>query len=136
MTSKKSENRLLEMFLLYFPFEADHVVRHKEVSPFDLYIEMDDGRRVMYNDENKAIRRLPKDDKRLTESQFKNEFAIRLRNIMLRKGITQSELARQAGIKQSQVSNYLTNRNTPSFYVVDKIAKVLDCSVDELTYRV
>lgn len=133
--AKKMSSRLLEMFVLYFPFEEEHIVTYKEISPFEVQIEMDDGRYIMYNDLNHSIRQLPDDDKNLTEAQFRTEFSYRLRNKMMQQGLTQFALAERIGTSPSQLSHYLTHRNIPSFYMIDKIAKALGCTIDELTYR-
>ena len=54
--------------------------------------------------------------------------------MMYIKGITQSELSNCTDIPQYLISDYIRGKRTPSFYNVDKIAKALDCSVDELRY--
>ncbi len=48
------------------------------------------------------------------------------------KGITQSELAEKLGVKQNQVSNWESGRNTPRPEMLKKIATVLECIIDDL----
>ncbi len=51
---------------------------------------------------------------------------------LLRK--SQSDLAREANISVSQLSEYENNRKVPGTYTLMKIAKALEISVDELCY--
>lgn len=48
------------------------------------------------------------------------------------KGLTQAELAKRAGVKQNQVSNWESGRNTPRAEALKQIAAVLECSIDDL----
>ena len=67
----------------------------------------------------------------LTKDEFQKEFGINLYNQMWNKGYTEERLAQEIGTSQVMVSRYISGKVVPSFYIVDKIAKVLDCSVDE-----
>ena len=127
--------RLLTNFKNQFPCFADRAVEYREKGPFELVVKLDDGHVISYYDTEQGIRRLPSDDSCLTEEECREEFGIRLYRIMYDKGVTQSELSEMTGITQSNISNYITGRKTPSFYTVDKIARALDCSIDELRYK-
>lgn len=129
------DERLLTNFKNQFPCFADRAVEYREKGPFELVVKLDDGHVISYYDTEQGIRRLPSDDSRLTEEECREEFGIRLYRLMYDKGVTQSELSDMTGITQSNISNYITGRKTPSFYTVDKIARALDCSIDELRYK-
>lgn len=129
------DERLLTNFKNQFPCFADRAVEYREKGPFELVVKLDDGHVISYYDTEQGIRRLPSDDSRLTEEECREEFGIRLYRIMYDKGVTQSELSEMTGITQSNISNYITGRKTPSFYTVDKIARALDCSIEELRYK-
>lgn len=118
----------------YFPFIAEQAVGYFENGSFELLIELNNGSVVSYDEIEHSIRYLPQDSNNLTEAECKNEFGIRLNRIMRRKGITQFELSEMTGITQPAISNYMTGKTTPSFYNVDKIAKALDCSIEEFRY--
>ena len=126
---------LLTNFKKQFPCFADHAVEYRKKGPFELVVKLDDGHVISYYDMEQGIRRLPSDDSRLTEEECREEFGIRLYRLMCDKGVTQPELSEMTGITQSNISNYINGRKTPSFYTVDKIARALDCSIEELRYK-
>ena len=66
--------------------------------------------------------------KHLTRKQFGQ----RLYTLMLQKGWTQAELARQADILRDSVSNYIRGNNFPEPVNLEKLAKALGVSSDEL----
>lgn len=125
---------MIENFEMFFPSLASMMVKYWSSSPYELIIELDDGVRFIFDDNDKSIRRLPKDSNNLSEQEFKNEFGTRLRRIMWYKGITQEDLSRATGITQTMISKYVTGHACPSFSNVDKICKVLGCSMDRLRY--
>lgn len=125
---------LYDNFELYFPFLAADTITYKEISDFDLVATLRDGRQVLYNDTNHTFRNLPRDSEDMTEEECRYEFGLRLRHIMFRKGVTQEELAERLKVQQPRISKYLNGRATPSFYMVDRIAKALGCSTDEFRY--
>lgn len=129
------DERLLTNFKKMFPLIAEDAIEYHENGPFELIVKLNNGRVISYYDSEQGIRRLPTDDSFLTEDECRTEFGIRLYRIMYRKGITQSELSSLTGITQSNISNYITGTKTPSFYTVDKIARALDCSIEELRYK-
>lgn len=70
----------------------------------------------------------------ISEEQWNMEFKIRLKNIMQRKNITQTELARRSGIKQSLISRYVQGINMPNGYTISKIATALECDYTDLLW--
>jgi DNA-binding Xre family transcriptional regulator len=117
-----------------YPFLYEKMESYEMISNFDIHINLNDGSTVLYNDIDKTFRQLPENRYELTEEQCRREFAYRLNNLMRRKGVTQQELGEKTDISQPQISSYINAKSLPSFYNVDKIAKVLGCSVDELRY--
>lgn len=119
---------------MHFPFLYTDDAHYKFCSDMELMITLKDGRRFLYDDIDKTVRKLPKDSNDMSEDECRSEFGKRLYKIMFRKGITQSELSEKTGLSQTMLSNYITGKNSPSFYNVDKIAKALECSIDDLRY--
>lgn len=64
---------------------------------------------------------------------MKNEFTKNLKRIMFDKGITQKELAKKLRTTQSFISAYQTGARNPKFETIEKIAKALNVSVEDLT---
>lgn len=127
-------SQLFENFKMYYPSLAKKTVRYEEVGSFELLAELNDGDILSYDDLNRSYRLLPKDSSNLTEEECLREFGIRLRKLMIRKGVSQEELSDRTGITQAMLSRYITGKASPSFYRIDKIAKALGCSIDEFRY--
>ena len=120
---------------MYYPFLARDGVEFLEKEDGEtMVIKLKSGRSVLYDDRDHSIRRLPKDSSNMTMEECKREFGYRLYRLMLRKGMTQADLSSATGIQQSLLSNYITGKTAPSFCNADKIAKVLECSMDDLRY--
>jgi DNA-binding Xre family transcriptional regulator len=119
---------------LYFPSIEEESLRLRCCSPVELVVELEDGSQVSYNDIDKTIRRLPQDPDNLTEEECRREFGARLQMMLYRKGMSQRRLSDLTGILPVSISRYISGSSTPSFYTVDKIAKALNCSVDEFRY--
>lgn len=120
---------------MHFPFIMENSIEYNVVGDHELVIKTKDGNLWSYYDLTGTIRKLPQDCSDLSEEQCKNEFGIRLRRIMELKGITQAALAKLVGVDQPSISKYVNGKWIPSFFILDKIARVLDCSMDEFRYR-
>ena len=127
-------DRIINSFEMYYPFLAKDAVDYKLDGKHGLIVKLNDGTYVMYHYEEQYIRTLPNDTNNMTENECKKEFGIRLRKLMILRGITQCELSEKTGIQQYLISNYITGKTSPSFYNVDKIAKALGCSTEEFRY--
>ena len=127
-------DRLVKNLQLYFPSVANRITSCKETDDFELMVRCDNGETFIYDDIDRSILLLPTDGNSMTEETWRQEFGRRLRKRMARKGMTQSELAEIVGISQVMLSNFMTGRSMPGFYIVDKLARALDCSVDDFRY--
>ena len=74
---------------------------------------------------NEARNPISKNQKRIVDLAG---FSDRLRKVMNRKGVSQSELARRTGLTQPAISVYLSNKNTPRPISRQKIAYALKVS--------
>lgn len=127
-------DRMFNHFVMRFPFIAEKVVECCESSEYDITFKLEDGDIFLYDDMEGSIRKLPSDSGSLTKEECDREFGERLMRMMRRKAVTQAELSERTGIDQAQISRYLNGKNSPSFYIVDKIAKALNCSVEYFRY--
>lgn len=125
---------IFENAKFYFPFLANHTVEYSMTGPTEITIKLDDGHFMLYDDIDRTIRNLPRDRDHMSELECRKEFSMRLRRLMFRKNINQTELADMTGISQASISNYIIGKSSPSFYNADRIARALDCSIDELRY--
>lgn len=126
--------QLVENLKLYHRTVYDSSLRIRMTNVDELTVETESGRTYLYYDRDNTIRLLPKDSDNLSEDECRCEFGWRLREMMWRKNITQETLCGKTGISRATISSYSTGRSTPSFYNADKIAKALNCSLDDLRY--
>lgn len=63
---------------------------------------------------------------------YRNAFGHRLRVLLADRGMSQAELAEQAGVTQQAVSNYMTRGTSPSLSTAVSISRVLGVSVEDL----
>ena len=70
----------------------------------------------------------------ITRQEWMKMFAKKLRELMTEQGMNQNDLAAITGIKQSVISRYLSAKVCPTFCSVEKIARALECSVDEFKF--
>lgn len=125
---------IIRHFSMYFPSFFKRAVEIRPDKYNTLFVKLDDGDSLIYEDADHYIRRLPDNKDDMTEDELKREFAYRLKRIMYVKGITQEELAERTGITQASISRYLSGSRMPNFLAIDKIARALKCSVDDLRY--
>lgn len=126
---------LLKNFQMSYPHIASKVVDIHQGEDLELFMTLEDGSRMAYYEYDNSVRELPKDDLFLTEEECRKEFGIRLYRIMRHKGIMQKELSELTGITQASISNYINGRMSPTFFTVDKIARALGCSIEDLRYK-
>jgi DNA-binding Xre family transcriptional regulator len=120
-------------FSFNFPSIAKQAVSHYHISDIELIIKLENGEVFSYENINKSLRILP-DSNSLTEEECRREFAIRLKLMMVVRGMSQTKLSEATGIQQHLISDYTNGKRAPSLYNLDKIAKALNCSLDELRY--
>ena len=132
----------MDEYLLYYvncvdPFATiSDVKEFRELSEWDLLIVFKNGRKVLFDKFTGYYKDVFYDSiQDITEEQEKREFAFRLRSLMGRKGITQDILADAIDSTQAMISRYVRGETIPSVIVARKIAKVLDCSIDDLFYK-
>ncbi|VIQ83156.1 Cro/CI family transcriptional regulator [Streptococcus pneumoniae] len=64
-----------------------------------------------------------------------NVFPQRLKELRLKKGLTQTELGEKVGVKQSTFTNWENGKREPNFETIIKIADLLEVSLDWLFGR-
>lgn len=66
---------------------------------------------------------------------MKTKFSEYLTALRRKSGYTQAQIAQRLGISRSSYANYENGNRSPNFEVLEQIADVLDCSLDELFGR-
>lgn len=131
------ESKYLQYILKCDPFATkDDIESVTEINEWDLLIIFKDGRQILYDTFNNFQKnKFYNSINEITDEQEKREFAYRLRSIMNRKGITQEQLAEIIETSQVMISRYTTGQTIPSVIVLRKIAKALNCSMDDFFYK-
>ena len=62
-------------------------------------------------------------------------FSERLKELRLKKGLTQTELGEKVGVKQNTFTNWENGKREPSFENLIKLADLLEVSIDWLFGR-
>lgn len=68
----------------------------------------------------------------MTQTEWKLAFKDNLAYILGERGMTQAELARDAGMSASRISEYLSGRSIPTVVAAVNMAYALDVDVNEL----
>lgn len=68
----------------------------------------------------------------MSEVELIDIFVDNLESKMKEVGITQAELAKEAGLGKGTISRYLSRERLPNIRALVNICYVLDCNVDEL----
>ena len=68
----------------------------------------------------------------MTEQEWREEFAHRLRRMYKRRGYNQKRFAEALGVSEMTISNYQKCKRTPDAAMLTNMATVLNCSVDDL----
>ena len=126
---------LFKEFSIYFPSLAKKTERYYQDGPNTLIARLVDGSAVWYDDNHKSMSPMPRNSEALDKDEFAFQFRRRLFKMLEDRFMTQKELAEKLEMDESQLSKYITGRTMPSFYIVDRIAKALNCSLDELRYH-
>ena len=58
---------------------------------------------------------------------------MKLQEILIRKGFTQAEIAREVGVSESKISRLLTGKTkNPSIAILSKIASLAGCEIGDI----
>lgn len=127
-------NDYLHQVYLYFPDLLGKVMHVREYVQLMLLLETNSKYDYFYDLSNNVLIPIPKSDQDLDKESFRRIFGVLLRRALERSGLTQEELSEKTGIPQPNISDYLYGKHFPSFYQIDKMAKAMNCSVEDLRY--
>lgn len=122
------------ILMLRYADLVNNAIDIKENEYGELFITSEDGTSYLFIPEEGFVRKLPSDVENMNDCEFAIEFGKRLRARLRYAGVTQYELAQHTGLSQATISSYITGKTIPSFRNIDKIARVLKCSIDDFRY--
>lgn len=68
----------------------------------------------------------------MTQREWQEIFASNLTSILRERGMSQNQLAREAGVSVSRISDYVNKSAVPTIFTVINIAYALDLDVSDL----
>lgn len=129
---------MFDDFVRQCPFWAKDVAGYRPKHVNAIRITLRNGDCVDYNgqtgsyhyrDRDALIEFTPND---VTDENCREEFSANLAEMMNRRGVGQAILAERTGLSTAIISKYLRRKSTPSITNLKKIARALDCHLDEL----
>lgn len=124
----KKYDFIYESFQTHYPAFAKEAIEWSPFSKYEILVELSDGKKMIYNDPFRTIRRLnhsTHDDERM----HTKEFSLRLKVIIREAGMTLEELENKSGITRRTLQKYLNASSKPSFYNATRLADALGCTV-------
>lgn len=114
----------------------DDIEKIEKLNDFDVLIVLKNKRKFIYDRFSNGYREVFYESiNDITPEQELKMFAYNLRKIMYSQGVTQELLAAEIGTTQAMISRYTSGKVIPSVLIVKKIAKVLNCSMDDFFYK-
>lgn len=129
------ERNARELFELRYPSLYRDAVEFVRVGPFELIVKTQDGKAYLYDDSEGTVVQIESALSDISEESFRHQFGIRLKRLLMAKGISQQELSNMTGISTVMISHYINGKAIPNYYSINTIAKVLGCATDDLSYR-
>lgn len=68
----------------------------------------------------------------MTEQEWREEFAFKLRRVYKNRGYDQKRFAEALGVSEMTISNYRKCKRTPDAYMLTAMSEVLECDIREL----
>lgn len=129
-------NHIIEKMKIQHSWLVERMVdfRIDTFHPYEAIITLSNGAVWLYDCVEDSVRKLPPSEQTMSKEETASEFGKRLKKLMWKKGMTQTDLSYATGIAQAILSGYVNGKHEPGLYALDRIAKALDCSVDEFRY--
>lgn len=133
--TKYYENKFDEL-KLYHPYLIDHISNVRPRGDKGIRVTLDDGTQYDFGSMGSGIRRVISHEidkvEDISEERFREVFVYNLTELMEARGFNQQTLAEYSGLSKGAINNYLNKKATPSFTAVQRIARALNCSINEL----
>ena len=111
-------------------YETAKCVSWEPYNKHQLKIRLDDGTTVLYNIFDKTVRTLFETD--YSDEAFKRDFVYNVDDRLYSKGMTRGQLAKIIGVPAATMSGWMTRKNLPPVGMAMRIARALDCTVEDL----
>lgn len=134
----RSVERNIESYKMWFPQFYEKTDECIPCGRYTLLIILNDGSKLEFNSMDNTIREVtryyePNAVMNFEETDWRKEFGRRLRKAIASRGINQDRLSELIGISRPMLSRYVNGTSTPSSYILNRLATILDCDVRELS---
>lgn len=138
MSNDKLCKLIFEDFKIMYPYYVSDVVNYYWFDNMELMIELNDDTKFLYDYMDKSIIFInrPEQGQKIErdETQWRMEFARRLRKKMRHRCMNQTMLSEATDLSISSISKYINGQSLPSIHATQKLAKALGCSVLDLLH--
>lgn len=126
------ENGLYEEFIFDCPYMRDLVARTYEGGKSELIVETTDGRIYSYYMTDHAPDLISRGEP--TEEDRKRIFGTKLKRMISANGMNQYDFARELGVSNMTISNYVNGKSVPTFILVQRMMRILNCKENDLFF--
>ena len=128
---------IINAYLPYIdPFATeDDLENVVEINNYEILFVFKNGDKIIFDTHRHDWKGLYPDKHKLSEKDCKRHFSSQLRRWMNRKCISQEELAKLLKTTQPMISRYVNGDALPGYYMMYKIADVLNLSVNDFFYE-
>lgn len=128
--------QIFEDFKNNHPYLLNDVNDFRPRGEMGIRVIMRDGSLYDYDNITRGVRRVQSFDasdiENITDEYCRSAFSYNLTEQMSLKGYTQRTLADDTGLSKGTIHNYINKKATPTATALRRIAKVLNCTIDEL----
>lgn len=126
---------VLNSFENVYPELYELMIDWYPIAEMEIAVKLSDGRIISYDMMGDFISNIhnPVESKeQISEMEWRRNFSKRLIAKLNRAGLTQDRLSEMTGISKVSINRYINEKASPNGYTLDRIANVLNCSVNEL----
>lgn len=123
--------RIFENLELYYPDIVDQIRSWYTSGDWEITLKLNDGSKWIFDGRDNLLSKV-RDNLEISQEEYSKDFSRRLHVKMRDAGIGIDEFAERLGVSRHTVSRYLNGHTMPSVYVATKIARILQCSTNDL----
>ena len=122
-------------YMEYYGGSGRGIVKWEPYDKLMICIYYDNGNKAYYDAVGNTVKNIGRrqDDAEFIDDElFMKRFAWRLGSAINSTGLSRTEICERTGISKASLSGYLSGRTVPNMLFIHKLAKVLNCPVEEL----
>ena len=130
--------RVVTEYKMWYPTFYERTVDITITGYHSLIAVLDDGTKLEFSTLDNALKdvtRFYDSDSvlEMSEEEWRKEYGHRLKTLLYDRSIRHDALADKLGLSRVMISKYINGKATPSTYITNRIARILDCEPGDLT---